>query len=395
MNKRKLYRHLIFIFLITVCLLCSCTQELPDHSDKESTDVIDRTLFTHSEALLYKARSRVFRNLPGQVLFTTNQMELHYVNKNTGVAHSFCYDPLCDGESCLAHTNPFARHYIWCPADDCLYATQLDPYTMGNDGNLYRIDLFTQEQEMVLLGNGNEIRSIGANDSYLFLLRYKQDGGFELVRYDPIHEEQTIIQAPDGKDFFEVCVSGDTLLVTFQDEPYAYWTDSSCHNYQKTELTDVVYMDQVLIYLLTDNTDQSVGLTNAARHLDRYNLLTGETTRLLSVAHTVLEPVGFDGKYVYYILNPLNPIEPTQVLSHGTLLYRVPIIGGESEPLVDFGKEHTELPYDLYVYEVCCYDGVIYCNVKSDKSDNSVDDFGIITQGDDGVWVYRSVEIED
>ena len=380
-------------------ILTSCAKEMPpsvqedpdtDIADNSpiAPDEIDHAAFTESEHWLHNSYSRVFRNLPGMIMFTDGG-ELCYINKRTGRQFSFCYDPLCDGESCIAHANPLAIYYVWSPVDGCLYASQYDLTTAGNDGLLYRLDFSSQEQKMVMMGNGNEIRYLAANKSHIFMLRMQKEGGCEILRYDPIKIVTDIIAPPQGKIFNNLHVSGDIILVWFQDDPYAYLTDSSFSTYEKTELSNIIYMDGAKVYYATDHSGMSVGRLISARNLYQYDLSTKETKHLLSSDNAALDPVGFDGAYVYYLLNPLREDDPRQIAEYGDILHRISVNGGESEALIHFDQEQTGLAYELYAYEACCYDGVICCNVKSETRGTSVDEIWTLSRAADGTWSHH------
>lgn len=392
--RQNMKRLFVFLFAI-ILLLCSCTTEMPNNSNNEQWDVIDEELFTLSESLLCNPYNRVFRNMPGMVLYS-DPCQLYYINKTTGEKHLFCFDPLCDhvDESCVVNSNSYALYYLWSPADGCLYASQFDMNTGGNDGNFYRINTNTQEQELVIQGNGNEFRYMYANEDYFYFTRALKDGGFEILRYDPIKEKTLTMSPPDGRLFCDLFVSGDTILASFMDDSQLYLTDADFTSYTKTELDSMMltYMDGTTVYAAVDSDGKSTGYLNTARELFRYDLLTQTKETILSVEDVALATIGFDGKYIYYRLNPLKEGSDSQAAEYGDILYRISVDGGEGEPLINFSMEHTGLDYELYAYMVCCYDGVIYCNIRSETRGISVDEVGTITQDEDGVWVFQTIE---
>lgn len=337
--------------------------------------------------------------MPGMVLYT-NHNRLSFINKETGKSYLYCFDPLCDhGDNCITNTNPYTLYYYWSMIDDCLYATQFNLETAGNDGNFYRIDPNTQEMEQVFHGNGNEFFTIYVNEQYFFFERALKDGGYEIIQFDPMTEKATTMTPPQGKTFSMLYVAGDTILVGFMDEPYVYVTNDEFVVYQNTTLvgSDIDYIDGSNVYSVT-RKETSSDATARNTMLTRYNLKTKEKKVLLAVDDdtSFIATIAFDGNYIYYRLNTYTPTADGHWKRHrGTLLYRISVDGGESEPMIDFSGAHTGLEYDMYAYAAACYDGVIYCNLSSDNSPESVDIFGTITQGDDGVWVYQNVEAGD
>ncbi len=402
----KLWIMLILALSLSLTL-CACAREMPQafpndaHAGEEAIlvtepDVIDSSLFDVAENLICNPYHRVFRNIPGMVLHTNRAYgdRLFYINKKTGESRLFCFDPLCDHQSCMATINPYAQYYVWSSADGCLYAAGYDVMTGGNDGCLYRIDTTTQESALVITGNGNEWRQMLANEQYIFLLRAQKDGSLEILRFDPIGKRCDTISPPDGKAFSDLMVSGNTCLVSFMDEPTSYLTDCDFAAYTPTALSSrVIYLDGATAYVASDEQGHDVGRVNTARCLDRYDLNTGTRTRLLSVDGAAFDPVGFDGSYIYYLLNPLKEGTADRLEEYGDILYRISVMGGEGEPLVNFDQEHTGLNGELYVYEACCYDGVIYCNVRSESREDAAAPFGTITQNADGSWVFQAVGV--
>lgn len=397
-------KHIIICLLILIVFLSSCATEMPGAFPQEPNtgeediavtepDIIDASLFDAADNLICNPYNRVFRNIPGMVLHTARAYgdRLFYINKKTDEQRIFCFDPLCDHQDCVASVSPYAQYYLWSPADNCMYATGYDMMTGGNDGHLYRIDMTTQESVLVVEGNGNEWRQMFANEEYIYLSRALKDGGFEILRYDPLSKRLETMSPPQGRIFSDLKVSGNTILVSFMDEPLSYLTDCDFASYAPTALNSrVLYLDGMVAYIASDEQELDVGRVNTARHLDRYDLNTGERTRLLSVDGVIFDPVGFDGDYVYYLLNPLKEGTNDRMEEYGDILYRISVNGGEGEPLVNFDMKYTGLKYEVYVYETCCYNGLIYCNVKSESREYSAEHFGTITQNADGVWIFQA-----
>ncbi len=162
--------------LATFLILCLALSFFSCSDTKNKFPVINESLYDAADSLVF-CRERVFRNMPGMVLYT-NHNRLSFMNKETEKSYLYCFDPLCDhGDNCITNTNPYTLYYYWSMIDDCLYATMFNLETAGNDGNFYRIDPNTQEMERVFQGNGNEFFTIYVNEQYFFFERALKDGG--------------------------------------------------------------------------------------------------------------------------------------------------------------------------------------------------------------------------
>ncbi|MBQ7338703.1 MAG: hypothetical protein IJW40_09670 [Clostridia bacterium] len=404
--------------LLAVLLLISCAASMPDEykiddSEEEMIDygIIDDSLYTPNESMVYSMRLTEFVNLPGMVLLNDQEahyggIHLSYVNKANVTEYYFCFDPLCNHHYCMGGYGgdfKWVENWVWSVADDNVYATAEPPEdvdsTAKSDGNLYCIDLDTQEYEMVYEGNGTPISQIYANEDYIFLSRQHKDGYHEIIRYDPIKKKAEKMTPLAGKQFASLMVSGDTILVIFNDNYRTiYQTNNNFSHFVATSLPlQPIYIDQNMMYIAENVNGVSAGWDGSARSICRINIDTEEKETIITYAGDEFSVcvVGYGGGYVYYLLNPIQAGTTTVVSAFGRILYRVPIEGGEPEPMVNFGKEHTGLKYDMNVDQVVVYDGTIYCHLKASNSGYFVDRYGTLTQDQDGVWTFQKLPVGD
>ncbi|MBQ7338702.1 MAG: DUF5050 domain-containing protein [Clostridia bacterium] len=410
---KKIY---LLIFMMVFLCLSSCADAMPDEYLVDNTEVeeeidygiIDDSLYTPSESMVYSMRQPLFVNLPGMVLLNDQEahngaVHLTYVNKANTTEYFFCFDALCNHGDCIGGYGGaflFVENWIWFSGTQQLYATARPPSELNlmasSDGNLYQIDIDTQEYQLVYRGNGSEILAIYANEKYIYLRRMNADGQMDIVRFHPKSGKAKTMVPPTGRKFSALIVSGDTILVNFTDEyGQMYQTDERFSYYEPIYVPmQPIYMDQETVYYSESTTGISVGWGVSARSICSYNLDTKEKRNIFTYDgedHCV-RVVGYGGGYIYYLLNPLRG---GTYVHPGRILYRVPIEGGESEPMVNFGKDHTGLDYELFVDMVAVYDGTIYCHLKTDANGPFVDRYGTLTQDQDGVWAFRKLPVGD
>ena len=408
----------IIVCVMAIILLVSsysCASVMPPQNDQhdhnfstEESVVIDDTLYTARESRVWSFRQPLFVNLPGMVLLNDQEthhggIHLNYINKRNAKEYYFCFDALCNHNDCIGGYGGdfhYVEHWIWSDADQHLYATALLPSDISiidkSDGNLYKIDIETQEYKQVYRGNGNPIRSLYANDRYIYLTRLHASGYTEIVRFDPIQQKAQTMSPPSEHQFSTLIVSGDTILVNFtNDYLQMYRTDDSFSAYEAVDIPlQPLYVDGGNVIFAQDANGASVGWGASARSICVYDMETEQTSTVISYSEEDISVriVGYGGGYVYYLLNPLSggtSVHP------GRILYRVSLSGGEAEPMVNFGMDYTELEYELYVDMVCVYDSTIYCHLKTDSKSYFVDRYGILTLEDDGFWTFSKLPVGD
>ncbi|MBQ7338050.1 MAG: hypothetical protein IJW40_06305 [Clostridia bacterium] len=400
--------------IIGISLFLSCAHEMPqdsgfEHSDEkiEHAAPIDRSIFTPEESMVYSYITPYFCNIPGMVLLNDQEahgggMHMSYVNKADLKEYFFCFDALCNHTSCLfGYNGPlcYIENVIWSPSDGCLYATAIvsDPENRApNDGVLYRVDMDTMVAKRVIDSNGEPLSRLYASESDIFVTRKLQTGGYEILRYHPQSGEVLSIQAPEGRAFKLLRVSGEVILVSFMDDPTLYQTDRNFSEYRATELPrKFLYLDQNVVVSAASADGEPVVWETSARSIQTIRVDTGEIQTLLSYDDLNVRVVGYGGGYVYFILNPIAKEDETQVEHCGNILYRVSTDGGKAEPMIDFSAAHTGRADDLYVYWAACYDGVVYCNVRCDTPGKFVEMYGTITMSENGEWVFSTLKEGD
>ena len=408
----------IIVCVMAIILLVSSysrASEMPPQNDQQYHDflaeesvAIDDTLYTASESRVWSFRQPLFVNLPGMVLLNDQEthhggIHLNYINKRNVKEYYFCFDALCDHNDCFGGYGGdfhYVEHWVWSDADQHLYATALLPSDISvidqSDGNLYRIDMTTQEYTRVYEGNGNPFRSLYANDQYIYMTRLHTSGYTEIVRFDPIGQKAKTMSPPSGRQFSTLIVSGDTILVSFTDDYLQmYRTDTAFTDFEAVDLPlQPLYVDGQCVIFTQDDTGTSVGWGASARSICVYDMETEKTSTVISyVGEDIgVRVVGYGSGYVYYLLNPLSG---GTFVHPGRILYRVSLSGGEAEPMVNFGMDDTGLEYELYVDMVCVYDGAIYCHLKTDSKSYFVDRYGVLAQNDDGLWTFSKLPVGD
>ncbi|MBQ7338632.1 MAG: hypothetical protein IJW40_09310 [Clostridia bacterium] len=379
------------------------TDVVNDVEQQGENAVIDGTLFTPSDNEIVYAGIQYFSNLPGMVLVMDQNIHwggahLSYVNKANMKEYYFCFDPLCDHMECPTGYAGFMIwpwYFVWSPASENLYALCADSKsTLRTDGALYRVDMYTQEIKQVVPTDGNKITAIYATNDHIYLKRERAESGINVIRFDPLTEKYETIAAPQGKIFWDFCISGETVLVRFIDESCICLTTLDFEEYTPISLQRYDFIVGTTAYSTADFDGNYILDMASQRTICRYDLLSDEVKILTSFENAAVECVGCDGDYIYYILWSLADGDPEKVSQRETTLYRISVDGGEPEPMLDFCKENTGLRTDFYATHVQCFDGVLYAVLSQVVSDGLADIYGVISV-EDGQWRFDTLSAGD
>ena len=389
---RRWYR--MIALLLTVAALCACASEMPeellspDEDDGEwseenlyyKDDVINTKLYEPSSINQYNF---YMLNLPGMVLVVDQHRgaSLFYINKETGIGRIFCFDPLCNHNSCPAAQIMLPEKCMYHPEDNALY------YSIGEAGRpgtqLYRLDLETYESEIVWEGNGNRLhRTMQVYKNHLIFAVTRPKGGYDYMRLNVKSGTATPIQPPQDKAFQSISVHGQDVYVLFQDDATYYRTDANFASYTPADLPFLGrYYDDTLEIRYVDGEEVIKGLAYGnIIGFELYNRKNGAQS-VFYKQDQPLYPKGFDGEYIYF-----TKYENTGTyFKENRMLCRVSVKDGSEEKLCEI--EGT-------VYAVTKFENTLYYVTQVVQSDgNSQYLYGTIRQTEDG-YTAEHFEIE-
>lgn len=388
---RRWYR--MIALLLTVAALCACASEMPeellspDEDDGEwseenlyyKDDVINTKIYQPSTVNQY---SNYMLNMPGMVLVVDQHRgaSLFYINKQTGIGHIFCFDPLCNHNSCPAAQIMLPEKCIYHPDDNALYYSIGPASRMGTQ--LYRLDLETYESEIVWEGNGNRLyRRIYVYRDYLILGVKRAEDGYDFMRFDVKRGSTSPIQPPKGKLFQSITVCGDEIYVTFQDDDIHYRTNINFSSYTPTDLPFMgTYFDDTIGIrkIKGEETSQNLDYQNVIG-FEYYNRKTGEQS-VFYLQDQPLNPKGFDGEYVYFTVYQKKDTH----YAEGRLLHRVSVKDGLVEELCEVEgtifhvvKFEDTLYYSTQIYEGAANPQFIYGTIRQTEDGYTAEHFEI------------------
>ena len=384
---------------LAICLLCvvmafsaiSCADEMPEQQPNgeeiqqeiewTEPDFVDQTIYQPSTI---HSESRFIRNFPG-MLIVSNQdygLLLHYVNKATGEQRVFCFDPLCDHDNCIARQVCLAQKIIYHPHDGNIYGYLGAGGRMGTE--IYRIDMETQEAEVIWKGNGNKLdEQVFTYREYLYFAVYAVDGGVDIMRYDVETEQVELLNPPQGRKFRFFIICGETILVRFMDDPTYYLANDRLQILKPIEDVAVSqYMSEktLISYIMGDQAVRGTALGNIIGY-QAYDFKTS-SVKTFYESDVPMYPKGFDGEYVYYTEYEVKADNTVRELD---TLYRVSCVDGHVDEVLEKGGQGIQ--------ELHCFEGVLYYYRKQ-YTDGSADLlYGKLVKTENG-FVAEDFEIE-
>ena len=373
---------------LAICLLCvvmafsaiSCADEMPedqmipdDQSGHKEASPIDWSLYEENEIF---QNTKYIKNMPG-VLLVCDQSHgatLYYVNKASGEERIYCFDPLCQHGNCAAYHFYLPRNLVYHPYDGCIYGTTVE-HGLGSGTELYRIDLQTQEIEIVWPGKGNYLEQyLYAHEQYIYFPVKNEEKGYDVMRYDADTQELELMSAPKGKAFMKfLYICGDKIIVRFMDEKELYQTDEDFSQFTPLGLEGLTYFDQERVILPVATEGNIFGF--------KVQDFGSESATLFFESNVAILNLGYDGTYVYYA-------EYKQAVGGSAglddTLFRVCVDNGVVEELCSLGGTPME---------IACYDGNVYYHTKKYLDGSPEFFYGKLVKTENG-FVAEDFEIE-
>ncbi len=306
-------------------------------------------------------------NVPGMLLYAdiSGAATMAYINKTTGRAFRFCFDPLCDHSSCAAKLLHLTENTVYCAGK--LYAVKPDALRGGAGTSIWSVELDATSLREVYRSNGNEVKGLVAVKEYLLFTVGRTAGGDDLCILDTkTGKTKTVGQLlpPEGGsplDIDEYFTVGDSIYFSLVGSPSLYRTDDFFAT--SVKLFDFMsmafcYGDATHLYGI-EAVEASSGQF-PPRKLFRMSLADGTVETVFDPGTSSLRIVGLDEEYCYFVYYNQNvntgligPDGKPLINKPGGKLYAVPKAGGQP-PKVIFDDKFYSVDY------AARFDGVLY-----------------------------------